>query len=222
MKIRTNPAEFVWRMEAVLDLYALEHDPARPLVCMDEATKQLVKEITAPMKASPGHPERIDYEYERNGVGTLFMMCAPLEGWREVDVRERKTAVDYAQCLRALSDEHFPGAEKIILVQDNLNTHKPAALYEAFGPEEAHRLSRRFEFHYTPKHASWLNIAECEFSALARQCLSRRIEDMPTLKQEVRAWVKRRNNSATIIDWRFTTADARIKLKKLYPSFNGG
>ena len=209
-------------MEAVLDLYALPRDARRPLVCMDEATKQLVKEITPPMPAGPGQAERIDYEYERNGVGTMFMMCAPLEGWRQVDVRAQKTAVDYAQCLRALSDVHFPDADKIILVQDNLNTHKPAALYEAFEPGEAHRLSQRFEFHYTPKHASWLNIAECELSALARQCLARRIADMPTLKKEIRSWVNKRNHSSTKIDWRFTTADARIKLRKLYPSIDAG
>lgn len=209
-------------MEAVLDLYALPRDPRRPLVCMDEATKQLVKEITPPMPAGPGQAERIDYEYERNGVGTMFMMCAPLEGWRQVDVRAQKTAVDYAQCLRELSDVHFPDAEKIILVQDNLNTHKPAALYQAFEPAEAHRLIGRFEFHYTPKHASWLNIAECELSALARQCLDRRIGDMATLEKEVRSWVNKRNQSSTKIDWRFTTADARIKLRKLYPSFDAG
>lgn len=206
----------------MLDLYALPRDPRRPLVCMDEATKQLVKEITPPMPAGPGQAERIDYEYERNGVGTMFMMCAPLEGWRQVDVRAQKTAVDYAQCLRELSDVHFPDAEKIILVQDNLNTHKPAALYQAFEPAEAHRLSGRFEFHYTPKHASWLNIAECELSALARQCLDRRIGDMATLEKEVRSWVNKRNQSSTKIDWRFTTADARIKLRKLYPSFDAG
>lgn len=206
----------------MLDLYALPRDPRRPLVCMDEATKQLVKEITPPMPAGPGQAERIDYEYERNGVGTMFMMCAPLEGWRQVDVRAQKTAVDYAQCLRELSDVHFPDAEKIILVQDNLNTHKPAALYQAFEPAEAHRLIGRFEFHYTPKHASWLNIAECELSALARQCLDRRIGDMATLEKEVRSWVNKRNQSSTKIDWRFTTADARIKLRKLYPSFDAG
>lgn len=158
-------------MEEILDLYAQPRDPDRPLVCLDETTKQLVAEVAAPLPARPGQPERFDCEYERNGVGTLFMMCAPLEGWREVDVRESKTAVDYADCLKALSDRHFPDAEKIVLVQDNLNTHKSASLYEAFGPEEASRLRKRFEFHYTPKHASWLDIAECELSALSRQCL---------------------------------------------------
>ncbi len=220
--MRANRSEFVCQMEDVLDLYALPRDPARPLVCLDESTKQLVSEITRPMPAAPGRPERVDYEYERNGVGTLFMMCAPLEGWRELDVRERKTAVDYAQCLKLLADGHFADAEKIILVQDNLNTHKPASLYEAFSPEEARRLKGRFEFHYTPKHASWLNIAECEFSALARQCLGQRIRDMEQLRAEVAAWVRRRNAAETTINWRFTTADARIKLRKLYPSYNDG
>ena len=209
-------------MEEVLDLYALERDTKRPLVCLDESTKQLVKEITKPMPPQPGKPERFDYEYERNGVGTLFMMCAPLEGWREVDVREQKTAVDYAQCLKALSDQHFPDADQIILVQDNLNTHKPASLYEAFSPKEAQRIKERFEFHYTPKHASWLNIAECEFSALARQCLRQRIPTMGELRKEVEAWAKARNGSQVKINWQFTTADARIKLKKLYPSIHGG
>ena len=209
-------------MEETLDLYALPRDPERPLVCVDEATKQLVLELTRPMPGEAGKPERYDYEYERNGVGTIFMMCAPLEGWREVDVRGRKTAVDYAQCLKALADVHFAHAEKIILVQDNLNTHKPASLYEAFAPEEARRLRGRFEFHYTPKHASWLNIAECELSVLARQCLARRIPDMERLRSEVAAWASQRNATHTTIDWQFTTADARTKLKKLYPSFHRG
>jgi hypothetical protein len=222
VKVRSNPAGFACQMEEVLDIYGLPRDPLRPLVSLDEATKQLVKEVTAPMPARPGRPERTDYEYERNGVGTLFMMCAPLEGWREVDVRGRKTAVDYAECLRALSDVHFPHAEKIVLVQGNLNTHGPASFYEAFGPQEAHRLKQRFEFHHTPKHASWRNIAECELSALVRQCLGRRIADMATLTAEVRAWVAARNASHTTVDWQFTTADARIELKKLYPSFHAG
>jgi hypothetical protein len=209
-------------MEEILDVYAGPHDPKRPLVCLDESTKQLVKEITRPLPAKKGQSERFDYEYERNGVGTLFMMCAPLEGWREVDVRERKTTRDYAECLKALSDEHFAGAEKIVLVQDNLNTHRAAALYEAFEPEEARRLRERFEFHYTPKHASWLNIAECELSALGRQCLDRRIADMDELRTEVRTWTEERNASHQKIQWRFTTADARIKLKSLYPSIQAG
>ncbi len=209
-------------MEEILDLYAMPRDARYPLVCLDETTKQLVKEITPPLPARKGKAERIDYEYERNGVGTLFMMCAPLEGWRNVDVRSQKKAIDYADCLKSLSDEYFPNAEKIILIQDNLNTHKPASLYEAFDPQEARRIKERFEFHYTPKHASWLDIAECEFSAMARQCLNRRIPDMETLTSEVAAWVDARNQSKVKIDWRFTTNDARIKLRKLYPSFHEG
>ena len=206
-------------MEDVLDVYARQHDPKRPLVCLDEATKQLVREITPPMAAGPGRPRREDYEYERNGVGTMFMMCAPLEGWREVSVRQRKTARDYAECLRDLSDIHFPDAERIVLVQDNLNTHTPASLYEAFEPSEARRLCERFEFHYTPKHASWLNIAECELSALNRQCLDRRIGEFETLSDQVHEWTRERNAASVVIRWRFTTEDARIKLAKLYPSF---
>lgn len=209
-------------MEEVLDLYAQERDPKRPLVCLDESTKQLVKEITRPLAPKPGRPQRIDYEYERNGVGTLFMMCAPLEGWREVEVRERKTTLDYAEVLQRLSDHHFPDADQIILIQDNLNTHGPASLYEAFEPDEARRIKHRFEFHPTPKHASWLNIAECELSVLVRQCLSKRIEGMATLQAEVRAWTENRNRRQVKVDWQFKTADARIKLKKLYPSFQAG
>lgn len=205
-------------MENILDVYARRHDPKRPLVCMDEFTKQLVKQITTPLPVGKGRPLREDYEYERNGVGTMFMMCAPLEGWREVSVRERKTARDYAECLKELSEKHFADAEKIVLVQDNLNTHSPASLYEAFVAEEARYLRNRFEFHYTPKHASWLNIAECEISALSRQCLQRRIPDMDTLTREVDAWKRERNAATVRINWRFNTSDARIKLKKLYPS----
>lgn len=209
-------------MENVLDVYARQHDPRRPLVCLDETTKQLVREITPPLPASPGRPRREDYEYERNGVGTLFMMCAPLEGWREVSVRQRKTACDYAECLRDLADVHFPQAERIVLVQDNLNTHTPASLYEAFEPAEARRLYERFEFHYTPKHASWLNIAECELSALGRQCLDRRIGDFQSLVKQVADWTVERNAASVVIRWRFTTEDARIKLAKLYPSIQAG
>jgi hypothetical protein len=175
-------------MEDVLDVYARPRDPKRPVVCLDETTKQLVKEITAPMPAEPGRPARVDYEYERNGVGSLFMMCAPLEGWREVSVRERKTAQDYAQCLKELTEVHYPDVEKIVLVQDNLSTHSMTSLYATFEPEEALRIRNRFEIHYTPKHASWLNIAECELSALSRQCLQRRIADMDELESEVTAW----------------------------------
>lgn len=209
-------------MEDVLDVYARPRDPKRPVVCLDETTKQLVKEITAPLPVEKGRPARVDYEYERNGVGTLFMMCAPLEGWREVSVRERKTAQDYAQCLKELADVHYCDAEKIVLVQDNLSTHSLSSLYATFKPEEARRIRKRFEFHFTPKHASWLNIAECELSALSRQCLHRRIENMDKLRSEVAAWTHERNGETVRVNWRFTTPDARIKLKTLYPSIEGG
>ena len=205
-------------MEDVLDVYHRPHDPDRPLVCLDETSKQLVAETRQPLPMKPGQPARHDYEYERNGTANLFMLFAPLEGWREVKVTERRTAVDYAQVLKELADVHFAEAEKIVLVQDNLNTHTKAALYEAFPPEEARRLALRFEWHYTPKHGSWLNMAESELGVLAGQCLDRRIEDKATLTREVRAWTKRRNSHNAKADWRFTTADARIKLKRLYPS----
>ena len=207
-------------MEHVLAVYARPFDVKRPLVCLDETTKQMVKETRAPLPAAPGRVACIDYEYERNGVATLFMLCAPLHGWRHVCVGETKTRVDYAQCLRALAEDHFPRAEKIVLVQDNLNTHAPASLYHAFAPEKARALIERFEFHYTPKHASWLNLAECELSALSRQCLQRRIPDQASLSREIRAWEQQRNQSTTKLHWRFNTADARIKLNRLYPSFH--
>lgn len=205
-------------MEDVLDVYHRPHDPDRPLVCLDESSKQLVAETRTPLPMEPGQPARHDYEYERNGTANLFMLFAPLEGWREVKVTERRTALDYAQVLKELADEHFAKASKIVLVQDNLNTHTKAALYEAFQPEEARRLVERFEWHYTPKHGSWLNMAESELGVLASQCLDRHIEDQATLAREVCAWTKRRNTHNAKADWRFTTADARIKLKKLYPS----
>jgi len=205
-------------MEDVIEVYHRPPDPKRPLVCLDETTKQLLGETRVKVPAAPGRPERIDYEYERNGVGTLFMMLAPHLGWRRVEVTARKTRVDYARMLRELSDVHFPGAEKIILVQDNLNTHDPASLYEAFAPEEARRLRERFEFHYTPKHGSWLNMAECELSVLSRQCLARRIPDMQSLEREIRAWNQRRDTIAKTYQWQFTTAEARVKLRRLYPT----
>jgi len=207
-------------MEDILEVYARKQDEEYPLVCLDETTKQLVKETRAPVKATPDHVEYYDYEYQRNGVGTLFMLCAPLLGWRHVDVRQQKTRIDYAQVLKYLADECFASAQRIILVQDNLNTHHPSSLYHAFKPDEAQRIYKRFEFHYTPKHASWLNVAECELSALARQCLNRRIPNMASLKELVEAWQNHRNNQKVTIDWRFTTQDARIKLKRLYPSYH--
>ena len=199
-------------------VYTRPHDSDYPLVCVDETSKQLVAQtrVTIPMK--PGRPARQDYEYERNGVANLFMMFAPLEGWRHVKVTDRHAGVDYAQVLKDLSDTHFPDAKKIILVQDNLSTHTPASLYQAFPPTEARRLVERFEWHYTPKHGSWLDLAESELGVLASQCLDRRIPDKPTLTREVQAWVKSRNTNHATANWRFTTDAARIKLKHLYPA----
>jgi DDE superfamily endonuclease len=205
-------------MEDVMEVYQRPHDPDRPVVCLDETTKQLTKETRVPIPAKPGQPARHDYEYERSGTANLFMLFAPLEGWRHVEVTDRHTALDYAQVLKELSDRHFPGASKIVLVQDNLSTHKPASLYEAFPAAEARRLVERFEWHYTPKHGSWLDMAESELSVLSGQCLDRRIPDKPTLIGEVTAWEHHRNNNHTKADWQFTTADARIKLKRLYPA----
>src|SRR5215475_6025243 len=201
-------------MEDVLEVYHRPRDPERPVVCFDETSKQMVAETHEPIPAKSGRKARHDYEYTRNGVANLFMMFAPLEGWRHVTVTDRHTAVDYAHALRDLSDTHFPNAAKIVLVQDNLSTHKPASLYEAFPPSEARRLVERFEWHYTPKHGSWLDMAESELSVLSSQCLDRRIEDRQTLDREVEAWLSRRNGSqakATKANWRFTTDAARIK-----------
>ena len=210
-------AAFVAAMEDVLEVYTRPHDPARPLVCLDETSKQLVAETRAPLPMLPGQPARHDYEYERKGTANLFMLFAPLEGWRHVEVTDRRTAIDYAKILKDLSDNHFQCAEKIVLVQDNLNTHSPASLYEAFAPDEARRLFERFDWHYTPKHGSWLDLAESELAVLSGQCLDRRIPDRATLEREVAAWLKRRNTNNAKADWRFTTADARIRLKSLYP-----
>ena len=206
-------------MEDVLDVYTQPHDSERPLICLDETSKQLVAETRTPIPMKEGRPERVDYEYERNGTANLFMLFAPLEGWRHVEVTDHRTAVDYALILKDLSDVHFPNAKKIILVQDNLNTHAKASLYEAFPPAEARRLADRFDWHYTPKHGSWLNMAESELGVLSRQCLDQRIPDKDTLTKEVAAWQDDRNATRTKADWRFTTADARIKLKRLYPRF---
>jgi len=205
-------------MEDVLDVYQRPHDPERPMVCLDETSKQLIAETRVPIAAKPGRAARYDYEYQRNGTANLFMMFAPLEGWRHVKVTDRHTALDYAQVLKELSDTHFPNASKIVLVQDNLNTHKPASLYEAFPPAEARRLVERFEWHYTPKHGSWLDMAESELGVLSSQCLDRRIPDQRMLKQEVEAWEKVRNSKHAKADWQFTTANARVKLKRLYPA----
>ena len=190
----------------------------RPVVCLDETSKQLISETRVPIAAKPGQVARYDYEYERNGTANIFMMFAPLEGWRHVKVTDRHAAVDYAQVLKELSDTRFPEVEKIILVQDNLSTHKPASLYEAFPATEARRLVERFEWHYTPKHGSWLDMAESELGVLSSQCLDRRIPDKQTLIEEIAAWEARRNRHHTKADWQFTTADARVKLKRLYPA----
>jgi len=212
-------AAFVANMEDVLEVYQRPHDPQRPVVCLDETSKQMIKETRAPIPAKPGRKARHDYEYERNGVANLFMMFAPLEGWRHVEVTDRHAAVDYAHVLRDLSDKHFAKAAKIVLVQDNLSTHTPASLYAAFPATEARRLVERFEWHYTPKHGSWLDMAESELAVLANQCLDRRIPDKATLVAEVAAWQKDRNQKSVKADWQFTTGDARVKLKSLYPQF---
>ena len=205
-------------MEDVLEVYHRPHDPEYPVVCVDETSKQLIGETRIPIKAKPGQPARHDYEYERNGTANLFMMFAPLEGWRHVEVTDRHTAADFAHMLRDLSDTHFPRAKKIVLMEDNLSTHKPASLYEAFHAAEARRLVERFEWHYTPKHGSWLNMAESELSVLSGQCLDRRIPDKQTLTEEVAAWEDSRNSKHVKADCQFTTADARVKLKRLYPA----
>ena len=206
-------------MEDILAVYKRPRDADFPLVCLDETSKQLLADTRAPIPMKPGHPRRSDYEYERNGTANLFMMFAPLEGFRQVKVTDRRTAVDYAHALEDLSEHLFPNAKKIVLVQDNLNTHKPASLYEAFPPDKARRLVERFEWHYTPKHGSWLNMAESELAVLASQCLDRRIPDKQTLIDEIAAWKAIRNAHHTKANWQFTTDDARIKLKHLYPTF---
>jgi hypothetical protein len=205
-------------MEDVLEVYHRPHDPQRPLICFDEGTKQQVKETRLPIPAQAGQVRREDYEYERNGTSNLFMLFAPLESWRHVTITDHRTRVDWAWCVRDLVDVHFPDAEMLVIVMDNLNTHQLASFYEAFPPAEARRLAEKVEIHYTPKHGSWLNMAEIELSVLSRQCLNRRIPDQPTLIHEVAAWEAQRNAEATSVNWHFTTADARIKLKRLYPS----
>ncbi len=204
-------------MEDILAVYTRAHDASRPLVCLDETSKQLTAEIRDPVPMAPGRAARFDYEYKRNGTANLFMLFAPLEGWRHVKVTARRTAIDYAQVLKELSDVHFPHAAKIVLVQDNLNTHVPASLYQVFAPAEARRIAERFEWHYTPKHGSWLNMAEAELSILGRQCLARRIPDVKALEKQVKAWLSHRNEHHVTANWQFTNQDARIKLRNLYP-----
>jgi hypothetical protein len=207
-------------MEDVLEVYTQPHDEKRPLVCMDETSKQQIMEVRAGIEMEPGRAAKFDSEYKRNGVSNLFMFFAPLERWRDVSVTDRRTKSDWALAMRELSDVHFPEAERIVVVMDNLNTHKPSSFYEAFSPEEARRLVSRFEFHHTPKHGSWLNMAEIELSVLGRQCLSRRIPNQDEMRHQTRAWAKERNRRKSTVNWRFTTEDARIRLARLYPSLS--
>lgn len=205
-------------MEEVLDVYKRPYDQKNPWICFDESCKQLVTEIRDPIPTEPGQLERYDYQYQRNGVANLFMFFEPLTGWRHVEVTDQRTAVDYAHQMKYLVDERYPQADKIGVIQDQLNTHAKASLYKAFEPEEAKRILDKLEFHYTPKHGSWLNMAEIEFSVLNRQCLNRRLPDQDTLKLEIATWSQQRNQKSHSVNWQFTTADARIKLKRLYPS----
>jgi hypothetical protein len=205
-------------MEDVLGVYTRPYDPRFPQVCLDETSKQLLRDTREPLPMEPGQVARVDYEYERAGVMNVFMVCEPLAGKRWVTVTEHRTKRDFAQQIKELVDVRYPEAERIVLVMDNLNTHSPGSLYEAFPPAEARRLTDKLEIHHTPKHGSWLNMAEIELSVLSRQCLDRRVPDEAALKREVAAWQNRRNASDAAIDWRFTTQDARIKLKRLYPS----
>lgn len=205
-------------MEDILEVYKRPYDFFHPLVCMDETSRQHIGETRIPIPAAPGQPEKYDYEYERNGVSNIFMIYEPLGGKRHVIVTDRRTKTDWAECIKNMTDDYFPFAEKITLITDNLNTHKPSSLYEAFPPEEARRILSKLEIHYTPKHGSWLNMAEIEFSALQRQCLDCRISDQETLKNKTADWERNRNQKSVKTDWQFTTEDARIKLRKLYPS----
>jgi len=204
-------------MEDILELYCLPYDPEIPLICMDEQPTQLIKETRKPLPPKPGKPECYDYEYERNGTAVNFMFTEPLGQWRKVNVRERKTRVDWAQEIKELLENDYPEVEKVRLVCDNLNTHKIASLYEAFEPEEARRLAKRLEIHYTPKHGSWLNIAEIELSVLTKQCLRRRIPEIEILREEAKMWARKRTTQQKGVEWQFKTEDARIKLKRLYP-----
>jgi transposase len=210
-------AAFVCAMEEVLDVYQRPYDATHPVVCLDEASKQLVKETRPRRPLAPGHPATVDYEYERNGTANLFMLFEPLAGRRHVEVTARRTALDYARVVQELVDVRYPTATTIVLVHDNLNTHVPASLYAAFPPAEARRLLAKLEIHYTPKHGSWLNMAETELSIVSRQCLRRRIGEAFTLVTEIAAWEAARNSARSKVHWHFTTADARIKLQRLYP-----
>lgn len=206
-------------MEDVLEVYRRPFDPKIPVICMDEASKQLVAEVRQPLPPAPGQPLRYDCEYERRGTCNIFMFCEPLRGWRQVRVTGRRTKIDWAFAVRDLLDKEYQDVARVVLVMDNLNTHSPSSFYEAFPPWEARRLTDRLEIHYTPKHGSWLNIAECELSVLGRQCLARRIDDGQRLADEIAAWERDRNGTANQVNWQFTTDDARIKLRRLYPDF---
>ena len=214
-------AEFVYHMEDVLEVYTRPHDPRRPLVCMDETFKQLIGQTRQPLPPRPGAVERFDHVYTRNGVASLFIAFEPLAGWRTVAVTDQRRRLEWAGFVKSLLDDRSKKAEKVVLVMDQLNTHSAASLYEAFAPDEAKRLANKLEIHYTPKHGSWLNMAEIELSALGRQCLSRRIALRETLREQIAAWEQQRNRAKAKLNWRFTTADARIKLKRLYPSIQG-
>lgn len=207
----------MWHLEDVLDLYAEPYDSQYPVVCFDESPYQLLSEVREPLPATPGHPVRYDYEYRREGSCNLFMFLEPLQGWRHVKVTDRRTAQDFAHCMQDLVDLHFPQATVISVVLDKLNTHTPAALYATFPPAEACRILRKLDFHYTPKHGSWLNMAEIEFAVVSTQCLNRRLRDQETVRRAVAAWETRRNSAKASIHWRFTTAKARRKLKHVYP-----
>ena len=207
-------------MEDTLEVYKRPYNPAYPVICMDESSKQQIREIRSPIPLEPGRGERYDTEYERNGVSNMFMFFEPLAGRRHVAVTDTRTALDWADQIRDLVDVRYPEVERLTLVRDNLNTHAGASLYKAFEPQEARRILQRLDLHYTPKHGSWLNMAEIELSILSRQCLDRRIADQQTLKDDINAWVNRRNSHAEPMNWRFTTEDARIKLKRLYPTIN--
>ncbi|BAS58452.1 transposase [Leptolyngbya boryana IAM M-101] len=213
-------ADFVWRMEDVLELYKQPYDEQHPVVCVDERPCQLLVDKQPSIPAEPGKPEREDFQYERNGTCNLFVAFQHRVGWRHVEVTERRTNADFAHWLKRLVDEWFPTATKIRLILDNLNIHSPAALYQTFEAQEARRILEKLEWHYTPKHGSWLNMVEIELSILVRQCLDRRLPDLETLRQEVQAWEQQRNAQKATIDWQFTSTDARVKLKRLYPEIS--
>lgn len=208
-------------MEDVLEVYQRPHDPAFPVVCVDEKAKQLIEEVREPLAVTPGRPARYDSHYRRRGVANLFIAFEPLAGRRRLEVTSRRTRADFARFLKRVVDEDYPQADKIVLIMDNLNTHEVASLYHAFEPAEARRIARKLEIHPTPTHGSWLNVAEVELSVLERQCLDRRIGDDATLEGEVAAWANKRNGQKARVNWRFTTADARIRLRRLYPSIEG-